>query len=185
MSLSNAEVTELLTFLGGLDVAEVEVTIGDVHLLVRRQSADGGRDRAVGSASPAPSGPAPAPAALPPAAPGPVAPAPAPAAPAQVDQSVESEWTAREAAGEAVLVRAPMAGTFFRAKEPGAPPFVEIGSKVQPGDVVCLTEVMKLFHSLTAGAAGSVAAIFVADGQAIAKDQPLVAIVLDAEPDGR
>lgn len=78
------------------------------------------------------------------------------------------------------LVRAPMVGTFYRAPEPGAPPFVEPGSRVAPDTVVCIIEVMKLLNSVTAGVAGVVQHVLVEDAQAVEYGQALVAIRADA-----
>ena len=58
-----------------------------------------------------------------------------------------------------VAVRAPLPGTFYRAPRPAAPPFVEVGSRVGADTVVGIVETMKLFNSVTAGAAGTVAEI--------------------------
>jgi acetyl-CoA carboxylase biotin carboxyl carrier protein len=70
---------------------------------------------------------------------------------------------AREGASEVdaklVAVRAPLPGTFYRAPRPGAAPFVEVGSRVGADTVVGIVETMKLFNSVIAGAAGTVADI--------------------------
>jgi acetyl-CoA carboxylase biotin carboxyl carrier protein len=58
-----------------------------------------------------------------------------------------------------VAVRAPLPGTFYRGPRPGAAPFVEVGSRVGADTVVGIVETMKLFNSVTAGAAGTVAEI--------------------------
>lgn len=58
-----------------------------------------------------------------------------------------------------VAVRAPLPGTFYRAARPGVAPFVEVGSRVGADTVVGIVETMKLFNSVTAGAAGTVAEI--------------------------
>ncbi|MFZ0192076.1 MAG: biotin/lipoyl-containing protein [Streptosporangiaceae bacterium] len=58
-----------------------------------------------------------------------------------------------------VAVRAPLPGTFYRAPRPGAAPFVEVGSRVGADTVVGIVETMKLFNSVTADAAGTVAEI--------------------------
>ncbi len=58
-----------------------------------------------------------------------------------------------------MAVRAPLPGTFYRAPRPAAPPFVEVGSRVGADTVVGIVETMKLFNSVTAGAAGTVAEI--------------------------
>jgi acetyl-CoA carboxylase biotin carboxyl carrier protein len=62
-------------------------------------------------------------------------------------------------------VRAPLLGTFYRAPRPGAPPFVSVGSDVEPDTVVCIIETMKLMNSVTAGVSGTVAEIVLANAQ--------------------
>lgn len=57
------------------------------------------------------------------------------------------------------VVRAPMVGTFYRSPSPGAPPFVEVGSRVKKGDPLCVVEVMKLFTTITAERDGTIAEI--------------------------
>jgi acetyl-CoA carboxylase biotin carboxyl carrier protein len=66
---------------------------------------------------------------------------------------------AAEVDASLVAVRAPLPGTFYRAPRPGAAPFVEVGSRVGADTVVGIVETMKLFNSVTAGAAGTVAEI--------------------------
>jgi acetyl-CoA carboxylase biotin carboxyl carrier protein len=55
-----------------------------------------------------------------------------------------------------VSVKAPMAGTFYRASNPDAAPFVEVGQNVQVGDVLCIIESMKMMHEIRATSAGAV-----------------------------
>jgi acetyl-CoA carboxylase biotin carboxyl carrier protein len=76
----------------------------------------------------------------------------------------------------AVIVTAPMVGTFYRANEPGAKPFIEVGSRVTPDSTICIIEVMKLMSSIPAGAAGVVTHILVEDAVLVEADQPLVVI---------
>ncbi|GAA2182993.1 acetyl-CoA carboxylase biotin carboxyl carrier protein [Micromonospora lupini] len=71
-------------------------------------------------------------------------------------------------------VRAPIVGTFYRAPEPGARPFVAVGDLVRPGQPVAIVEAMKLMNEVTADRAGRVVAILVGDGQPVEYDQPLV-----------
>jgi len=79
-------------------------------------------------------------------------------------------------AANAVLVKAPMVGTFYRAPEPGAPPFVDVGDEVDGDTIVCIIEVMKLMNSIPAGASGVVTQILVADGEAVEYGQVLMVI---------
>jgi len=76
-------------------------------------------------------------------------------------------YTAAEEAavpGGLGVVRPPLPGTFYRAPQPGTPPFVDIGHKVAPDTVVGIMETMKLMTPIHAGVAGTVSAIFVNNG---------------------
>jgi oxaloacetate decarboxylase alpha subunit len=71
------------------------------------------------------------------------------------------------AAAGAIRVESPMVGVFYRAPEPGAPPFVELGDVVAPGQTLCMLEAMKLFNELKADAAGRVIAIHADNGKPV------------------
>ena len=71
-------------------------------------------------------------------------------------------------------VRAPLPGTFYRAPMPGAPPFVDTGTHVEPDTVVAIIETMKLMNSVCAGVDGTVAEILLADAQPAEKDAALM-----------
>lgn len=73
-------------------------------------------------------------------------------------------------------VRPPLPGTFYRAPQPGAPPFVEVGSAVGPNSVVGIMETMKLMTPIHAGAAGVVTAILIDNGTMIEADAVLMHI---------
>ena len=76
----------------------------------------------------------------------------------------------------AILIKSPMVGSFYRAPEPGARPFVEVGQQVEMDTVVCIIEVMKLMNSVPAGASGVVTHILVEDGGPVEFGQVLVVI---------
>jgi len=90
---------------------------------------------------------------------------------AAIEQAAPVQWP--EHFG---IVRSPMVGTFYRAPEPGAAPFVQIGDAVEPDTVVCIIEVMKLMNSIPAGARGTVRHILIEDAQAVEAQQPLIVI---------
>jgi acetyl-CoA carboxylase biotin carboxyl carrier protein len=71
-------------------------------------------------------------------------------------------------------VRTPLPGTFYRAPMPGAPPFVEVGSRVEPDTVVGIVETMKLMNSVSAGTRGTVAEIRLANAQFAERDTALM-----------
>jgi acetyl-CoA carboxylase biotin carboxyl carrier protein len=73
-------------------------------------------------------------------------------------------------------VTSPMVGTAFRAPEPGAPPFVEIGTKVTAGQTLLIIEAMKTMNQIPSPRAGTVIAILVEDGQPVEYGEPLAVI---------
>lgn len=75
------------------------------------------------------------------------------------------------------LVKSPMVGTFYRSPSPGTPSFIEVGSQVKVGDVICIIEAMKMMNQIQADKAGTIEAILVDDGGPVEFDQPLVTIV--------
>jgi acetyl-CoA carboxylase biotin carboxyl carrier protein len=76
----------------------------------------------------------------------------------------------------AEVVKAPMVGTIYRAPEPGARPFVDLGQQVAAGAQLCIIEVMKLMNAVVAESAGTVAEILVRDGEAVEFGQDLFVI---------
>lgn len=71
-------------------------------------------------------------------------------------------------------ITSPMVGTFYKSPSPGAKPFVEVGSTVSEGQVVCIIEAMKLMNEIEADHAGKVIEICVDDGQAVEFGQVLM-----------
>ena len=71
-------------------------------------------------------------------------------------------------------ITSPMVGTFYKAPSPDAKPFVEVGSTVQTGQVVCIIEAMKLMNEIESDAAGKVVEICVEDGQPVEFGQVLM-----------
>jgi acetyl-CoA carboxylase biotin carboxyl carrier protein len=70
-------------------------------------------------------------------------------------------------------IEAPMLGTFYRAEAPGASPFVDVGTEVDPGTVVCLIEVMKMMNSIQAGVAGTIVEVCAENAQIVQFGEPL------------
>ena len=94
----------------------------------------------------------------------PAAPAPAPAAEAE-ETNVDFNRT-RE-------IKSPMVGVFYAAPSPDAKPFVEVGSKVKKGDIVCIVEAMKLMNEISAEFDGEVVDICVHNGDVVEYGQTL------------
>jgi len=74
------------------------------------------------------------------------------------------------------IVTSPMVGTFYRAPSPTSAAFVDTGSPVKQGDVLCIVEAMKLMNQIDSDFSGTVKAILVEDGQAVEYGQPLFVI---------
>ena len=70
-------------------------------------------------------------------------------------------------------IRSPMVGTFYKAPEPGAEPYVKVGNRVTPGQTVCIIEAMKIMNEIEAEIAGTVREIPVEDGQPVEFGQAL------------
>jgi acetyl-CoA carboxylase biotin carboxyl carrier protein len=75
-----------------------------------------------------------------------------------------------------VVVESPMLGTFYRAEAPGAAPFVEVGSAVEPGATLCIIEVMKMMNSVVAEVSGTVVEVCAENGHLVEYGQPLVRV---------
>jgi acetyl-CoA carboxylase biotin carboxyl carrier protein len=72
-----------------------------------------------------------------------------------------------------VTIKSPMIGTFYRRPSPDKPLFVEVGSDVQVGSVVCIIEAMKLFNEIESEVSGKIVKILVEDATPVEYDQPL------------
>ena len=83
------------------------------------------------------------------------------------------------AEADGVAIEAPMLGVFYRAEAPGATPFVEAGTRVEPDTVVCLIEVMKMMNSVAAGVSGTIVEVCAENAALVEYGQPLFRV----EPD--
>jgi acetyl-CoA carboxylase biotin carboxyl carrier protein len=77
---------------------------------------------------------------------------------------------------ELAIVNSPIVGTFYRASEPGAKPFAEVGDAVNKGQVLCIIEAMKLMNEINAEIDGEVVKVYVENGQAVQYGERLFAI---------
>ena len=107
------------------------------------------------------------------------APVSAPAAPVALSPSSassQSETSGSDPASHPGCVKSPMVGTAYRAPEPGAAPFVEIGSRVSQGQTLLIIEAMKTMNHIPAHRSGTVTQLFVENGQPVEFGEPLVII---------
>jgi acetyl-CoA carboxylase biotin carboxyl carrier protein len=143
--LDLSDLKEILQILEDRQIAEFELEQDGMKLRVCKAA------RGNHAAPPGPGLPAAAPPFFVPAAPAPTAPAPEPAAP-------DSDGT---------IIKSPIVGTFFRASDPNATPFVSVGDQVKVGQVLCIIEAMKLMNEIEAEITGEIVRIHPENGQPV------------------
>ncbi|GIV30949.1 MAG: acetyl-CoA carboxylase, biotin carboxyl carrier protein [Saprospiraceae bacterium] len=100
----------------------------------------------------------------------------APAAPAETGPAAESPQSPKPAPADEsryVPIKSPMVGTFYRSASPDKPPYVEVGSHVKKGDVVCIIEAMKLFNEIESEVSGTIVKVMVENESPVEYDQVL------------
>ena len=162
MKLSEAEISEIVQLLRDADCDDLELEWDDIYFRIARRSALG--DSALlQQPSIAISG--------------------RPASEPQTIQAAQPSGAVQPAASQVVPAAAPpdmfevrssLMGTVYRAPQPGDPAFVEVGSRVQPGDTLCLLEVMKVFTALKAEIAGIVERVLIKDGDLVEYGQAII-----------
>ena len=95
---------------------------------------------------------------------------------AQAEPVVEEAAADEAEEKELIEITAPMVGTFYSAAEPGAEPFVKVGSKIDADSVICILEAMKLFTEVEADVSGEIVEILVKDGDLVEFGQPLFSV---------
>jgi acetyl-CoA carboxylase biotin carboxyl carrier protein len=162
------QIKQILDLVREHDLSEFEIEHEGLRLKVRKD-ANGAHVVTL----PAP----PAPLVLPPSTASPSSMAPAPAAPAMaVPTMAAAPADATDAEIELAVVKSPIVGTFYRSSEPGAASFVEIGSTIKKGDVLCIIEAMKLMNEIDSEYDGEIVNIYVENGQAVQYGERLFAI---------
>ena len=159
------QIKQILDLVREHELSEFEIEHDGLRLKVRKD--------ANGSHPIAMPGPAPMPAMIAPPSgtiltPAAHAPAALPS-PAPVVDAAETEI-------ELAVVKSPIVGTFYRSSEPGAASFVEIGSTVKKGEVLCIIEAMKLMNEIDSEYDGEVVNIYVENGQPVQYGERLFAI---------
>jgi acetyl-CoA carboxylase biotin carboxyl carrier protein len=150
------EIQNLIKFVSNSGVAEVKLETGDIKITIRTTLEGNAPDITYVQQAPMQQ------AIAAPAVPAPVAATPAiPAASASDDNS------------KYVTIKSPMIGTFYRKPSPDKPVFVEVGSSIGKGDVLCVVEAMKLFNEIEAEISGKIVKILVDDMSPVEFDQPL------------
>jgi acetyl-CoA carboxylase biotin carboxyl carrier protein len=153
------EIKQILEMMREHELAEFELEREQVKLRLRKHSAPQWGPVVpampqVGYAAP-----------LPPSAPPPATGAGAPAVLTSANEDVDL-----------AIVKSPIVGTFYRASEPGAKSFVEVGQAVRKGQVLCIIEAMKLMNEINAECDGELVKVYVENGHAVQYGERLFAI---------
>jgi acetyl-CoA carboxylase biotin carboxyl carrier protein len=96
----------------------------------------------------------------------------------QVESSSDQEVASKQSKEEDkyVTIKSPIIGTFYRKPSPDKKVFVEVGSEVKEGDVLCTIEAMKLFNEIESEVSGKIVKVLVEDSSPVEFDQPLFLI---------
>ena len=150
------QIEQLLRFMSEHNLEEFEYSRGDLRIRLKKPGAN------VVYAAPRPSAEIIVPSAV-------AAGAAENAAPAGAESEVRG--------GEDLqLVKSPIVGTFYESASPGAPAFVSVGDRVQPGKVLCIIESMKLMNEIEAETSGIIERKLVLNGQPVEYGEALFAI---------
>ena len=152
------EIRELLQLFNASGVGELEVERDDFRIRVSRSSSL--QDHVVSVSPPRP----------------PMTPAPASHSPLADTPAAAAPARAPEPDANQVLVKSPIVGTFYETPSPGAPPFVKVGDSVEPGQVLCIIESMKLMNEIEAEIAGTLVHKLVENGRPVEYGEALFAI---------
>lgn len=174
MTLTAADVSEIMRLVEQSHFDELTLEADGLRLVLRRGAAP------VDSASK--TAPAPHPATAAPAAAEP--PVTRQPEPVPVAREVPVQSAPRTDPGVQDVV-SPLLGTFYRAPKPGAPPFVEVGSRVDEDTVIAIVEVMKLMNSVRAGVRGTVTEILARDGTLVEQGEVLLRVRSETSSDSQ
>ena len=153
------EIQNLIKFVAKSGASEVKLEMDDVKITIRTGSDDKGESTTYVQHIPM-NAPMQQQAPQPVSAPAPTTETPsAPAKPAE-----DSKY---------ITIKSPIIGTFYRKPSPDKPVFVEVGSNIGEGDVLCVIEAMKLFNEIESEVSGKIVKILVDDSSPVEFDQPL------------
>ena len=152
------EIQNLIRFVAKSGASEVKLETEDIKITIKTTSESTGQAEATFVQQ------IPVHAAMAPVAASPAA----PAAPAPASSSKEEEDLSNY-----ITVKSPIIGTLYRKPSPDKPNFVEVGSTISEGDVLCVIEAMKLFNDIESEVSGKIVKILVDDASPVEFDQPL------------
>ncbi|MFD1062622.1 acetyl-CoA carboxylase biotin carboxyl carrier protein [Winogradskyella litorisediminis] len=150
------EIQNLIKFVAKSGASEVKLEMDDVKITIKT----GSEETTIVQQMPVSAAPMMQQAAPVASAPAPVAETPA-AAPAVSEDS------------KYITIKSPIIGTFYRKPSPDKPVFVEVGTEIKEGDVLCVIEAMKLFNEIESEVSGKIVKVLVDDSSPVEFDQPL------------
>ncbi|MDI1256866.1 MAG: acetyl-CoA carboxylase biotin carboxyl carrier protein [Flavobacterium sp.] len=149
------EIQNLIKFVANSGVAEVKLEMDDVKITIRTTLE--GHSPEITYVQQAPS----------------QLPQASALAPAPVASSAPTAAPVADESAKYVTIKSPIIGTFYRKPSPDKPMFVEVGSAISKGDVLCVIEAMKLFNEIESEISGKIVKILVDDMSPVEFDQPL------------
>lgn len=159
------EIKELIRIVNETGIAELEVQRGEDRVRIRRSSA-AVQDVVMPAVLPLAVNPSVTTASVPPALSSTQLEAPA----------ITPVVTTNKEGENDVVVKSPIVGTYYDASEPGMPPFVKVGDRVEPKQVLCIIESMKLMNEIEAEIAGTITAKFIENGRPVEYAESLFTI---------
>ncbi|MEL6304863.1 MAG: acetyl-CoA carboxylase biotin carboxyl carrier protein [Bacteroidota bacterium] len=155
------EIQSLIKFVAKSGASEVKLEMEDVKITIRTGSGVSAPETTIVQQIPMAAAPA-----------APVAPAPAAPTPAATPPAAETPAPAEDDS-KYITIKSPIIGTFYRKPSPDKPVFVEVGSTISQGDVLCVIEAMKLFNDIESEVSGKIVKVLVEDSSPVEFDQPL------------
>jgi len=154
------EIQSLIKFVAKSGASEVKLEMDDLKITIRTGNTSGGGETTIVQQIPI---------AQAPMAQMPAVQAEAPAAAAET----KTAEPAQDEDAKYITIKSPIIGTFYRKPSPDKPSFVEVGSDIKQGDVLCVIEAMKLFNDIESEVSGKIVKILVDDSSPVEFDQPL------------
>lgn len=154
------EIQSLIKFVAKSGASEVKLEMEDIKITIRTGSTSGAPETTIVQQIPMAQAPVAA-------APVPVQETAAPAAAPATDAAPAEDDS------KYITIKSPIIGTFYRKPSPDKPAFVEVGSDIKQGDVLCVIEAMKLFNDIESEVSGKIVKVLVDDSSPVEFDQPL------------
>lgn len=151
------EIQSLIKFVAKSGASEVKLETDDIKITIRTGSTSSGSETTIVQQIPMAQAPM------------------APVAPAVQQEAAPAAATpeAVEDDSKYITIKSPIIGTFYRKPSPDKPSFVEVGSTIGQGDVLCVIEAMKLFNDIESEVSGKIVKVLVEDSSPVEFDQPL------------